>query len=58
MLETDPATAQMIKYSSNAFLATRISFINEVAELCSKVGADISEVSLGMGYDARIGHTY
>lgn len=58
VIETDPATAQMIKYSSNAFLAARVSFINEIAELCGKVGADVNEVSLGMGYDPRIGHTY
>ena len=58
VIKTDPATAQMIKYSSNAFLAARVSFINEIAELCGKIGADVNEVSLGMGYDSRIGHTY
>ena len=58
VVETDPASAQMIKYSSNAFLAARISFINEIAELCGRVGADIGEVSRGMGYDPRIGHDY
>ena len=45
----------MIKYSSNAFLATKISFINEIANLCEKVGADIEEVAHGMGLDLRIG---
>ena len=58
VVETDPATAQMIKYSSTAFLAARISFINEIAGLCEKVGADVTEVSRGMGYDPRIGHAY
>ena len=58
LVETDPATAQMIKYASSAFLATRISFINDIAGLCEKVGADIKEVSCGMGYDPRIGHAY
>ena len=58
IVETDPASAQLIKYASNAFLATRISFINEIAELCSKVGADVREVERGMGYDRRIGHDY
>lgn len=58
LVETDPATAQMIKYASNAFLASRISFINEIAGLCEKVGADVKQVSWGMGYDPRIGHTY
>ena len=58
VLETDPASAQMIKYASNAFLAARISFINEIAGLCETVGADVKEVSRGMGFDPRIGHTY
>lgn len=57
-IETDLVSAQMIKYVSNAFLATRISFINEIAGLCGKVGADINEVSNGIGYDPRIGHSY
>ena len=55
---TDLASAQMIKYASNAFLATRISFINEIAGLCGKVGADVAEVGRGMGFDPRIGHSY
>jgi UDPglucose 6-dehydrogenase len=58
LVETDPASAQMIKYASNAFLAARISFINEIAGLCEKVSADVKEVSRGMGFDPRIGHAY
>ena len=58
LVETDLASAQMVKYASNAFLATRISFINEIAGLCEKVGADVKEVVHGMGYDPRIGHAY
>jgi len=57
-LETDIASAQMIKYASNAFLATRVSFINEIASICERVGADVVEVTKGMGYDPRIGHNY
>jgi UDPglucose 6-dehydrogenase len=52
---TDLRTAEMIKYASNAFLATKISFINEVADICEALGADVKEVAAGMGYDARIG---
>jgi len=52
---TDLRTAEMIKYASNAFLATKISFINEVANICEALGADVKEVSAGMGYDKRIG---
>jgi len=55
---TDLRTAEMIKYASNAFLATKISFMNEVADLCELVGADVKEVSAGMGYDARIGRHF
>ena len=58
VVDTDPASAQMIKYASNAFLAARISFINEIAGLSTKMGADVKEVELGMGYDPRIGHAY
>lgn len=52
---TDLRTAEMIKYASNAFLATRISFINEIANICEALGADAKEVAVGMGYDKRIG---
>lgn len=52
---TDLRTAEMIKYASNAFLATKISFINEIANICEELGADIKEVAIGMGYDKRIG---
>jgi UDPglucose 6-dehydrogenase len=55
---TDLRTAEMIKYASNAFLATKISFMNELADLCESVGADVKEVAAGMGYDARIGHHF
>ncbi len=55
---TDLRTAEMIKYASNAFLATKISFINEVAEICEALGADVKEVAAGMGYDARIGRHF
>jgi len=55
---TDLRTAEMIKYASNAFLATRISFINEIANICEQLGADVKEVSTGMGYDKRIGHYF
>jgi UDPglucose 6-dehydrogenase len=52
---TDLRTAEMIKYASNAFLATKISFINEIANICEALGADVKEVAAGMGYDSRIG---
>jgi len=55
---TDLRTAEMIKYASNAFLATRISFINEIAAICEKLGADIKEVAAGMGMDKRIGRAF
>jgi UDPglucose 6-dehydrogenase len=55
ILITDLKSAEMIKYASNAFLATKISFINEIANLCDKVGADVLQVTRGMGYDSRIG---
>jgi len=48
----------MIKYAANAFLATRISFINEMANICEALGADVKEVAVGMGYDKRIGHHF
>jgi UDPglucose 6-dehydrogenase len=52
---TDRRSAEMIKYASNSFLATKISFINEIAQICERVGADVTTVSQGMGYDQRIG---
>ncbi|MGH2444362.1 MAG: UDP-glucose dehydrogenase family protein [Chloroflexota bacterium] len=55
IINTDLRTAEMIKYASNAFLATRISFINEIAAICQQLGADVTEVARGMGYDRRIG---
>jgi len=55
---TDLRTAEMIKYASNAFLATRISFINEIASICEALGADVKEVAVGMGYDRRIGRYF
>src|SRR5690606_3679177 len=55
---TDLRTAEMIKYASNAFLATKISFINEIANICEALGADVKEVARGMGYDKRIGHHF
>jgi UDPglucose 6-dehydrogenase len=55
ILYTDIKTAEMVKYASNAFLATKISFINEMAGICEKVGADIRDVARGMGMDPRIG---
>ena len=58
ILVTDPASAEMIKYASNAFLATKISFINAIANLCESVNADVREVALGMGYDPRIGFEF
>jgi len=54
ILHTTPATAQMIKYASNTFLASRISFINEIANICEKVGVDIVDVTRGMSYDKRL----
>jgi UDPglucose 6-dehydrogenase len=58
VLITDLRTAEMIKYASNAFLATRISFINEIANICEELGADVREVANGMGLDKRIGRTF
>ncbi len=58
VVETDVPTAELIKHASNAFLATRLSFINAVANVCDKVGADIELVAQGMGHDARIGHAF
>ncbi|TML40756.1 MAG: nucleotide sugar dehydrogenase [Actinobacteria bacterium] len=58
LIVTDPASAETIKYASNAFLATKISFVNAVANLCEAVGADVREVILGIGYDKRIGFEF
>jgi UDPglucose 6-dehydrogenase len=55
---TDLRTAEMIKYASNAFLATKISFINEIANICDELGADVREVSRGMGLDKRVGPAF
>jgi len=58
VMVTDPASAETIKYASNAFLATKLSFVNAVAAVCEAVGADVNDVVLGMGYDRRIGHEF
>jgi len=58
VLITDLRTAEMIKYASNAFLATRISFINEIANVCEELGADVKIVAQGMGLDKRIGSAF
>ena len=55
---TDPASAETTKYASNAFLATKLSFVNAVAAVCEAVGADVNDVMLGIGYDRRIGHDF
>jgi UDPglucose 6-dehydrogenase len=58
ILRTDVASAEMIKLASNAFLATKISFINEIANVCEEVGADVGQVAQGMGLDERIGSAF
>ncbi len=58
IMVTDPASAEICKYASNAFLATKLSFTNAIAALCEAVGADVNDVLLGMGYDHRIGHEF
>ncbi len=58
LLVTDVESAELIKYASNAFLATKISFVNEMARLCEKVGADVKKVAVGMGLDKRIGSRF
>ncbi|HSV72403.1 MAG TPA: UDP-glucose/GDP-mannose dehydrogenase family protein [Chthonomonadales bacterium] len=58
MLITDVASAEIIKYASNAFLATKISFINAIANICEEAGADVVQVVKGMGYDQRIGSAF
>ena len=57
-VSTDLVSAEMIKYASNAFLATKVSFINEMANLCDLVGADVGEVAYGIGLDERIGSRF
>lgn len=55
---TDLSSAEMIKYAANSFLATKISFINEVANICDRVGADVTQVAKGIGLDSRIGSKF
>ena len=57
-LTTDVKSAEMIKYAANAFLATKISFINEIANICEKTGSDVKKISEGIGLDKRIGHKF
>ncbi len=58
ILVTDPASAETIKYAANAFLATKLSFVNAIAAVCEGVGADVSDVMSGLGYDSRIGSEF
>lgn len=58
LIVTDTVTAETIKYASNAFLATKLSFVNALADLCESVGADVRDVVLGIGYDRRIGFEF
>ena len=58
VLVTDLSSAEMVKYAANAFLATKISFINEVANICDRVGADVVKVAQGIGLDSRIGNKF
>lgn len=58
LIVMDPASAETLKYAANAFLATKISFINSIAAICESVGADIGDVILGLGYDKRIGQEF
>ena len=57
-MRADVASAEMVKLASNAFLATKISFINEIANVCEETGADVSLVAEGMGLDRRIGSLF
>jgi len=58
IMVTDPASAETTKYAANAFLATKLSFVNALAAVCEAVGADVNDVLLGIGYDHRIGHEF
>jgi len=58
MVFTDVATAELIKYAANAFLATKVTFINEIADLCERLGADVQDVARGVGLDGRIGRKF
>jgi UDPglucose 6-dehydrogenase len=58
VVKTDLNSAEMIKYAANSFLATKISFINEVANICDRVGADVTQVAEGIGLDSRIGNKF
>jgi UDPglucose 6-dehydrogenase len=58
IVKTDISSAEMIKYAANAFLAVKISFINEIANICDRVGADVTEISRGIGLDSRIGQKF
>ena len=58
LLITDPASAETIKYASNAFLAAKVSFVNAIANVCEAVGADVRDVLMGMSYDKRIGSEF
>ena len=58
LLRTDIASAEMVKLASNAFLATKISFINAMAEVCEQAGADVIPLAEALGYDARIGRRF
>jgi UDPglucose 6-dehydrogenase len=58
LVMTTPETSELIKYASNAFLATKITFINEMADLCENVGADVRQLAFGMGLDGRIGNQF
>lgn len=58
VFKTDISSSEMIKYASNAFLATKISFINEISNICEKLGANVEDVANGMGYDKRIGRNF
>jgi len=58
LIITDPASAELIKYAANAFLAMKLSFVNAIATICEQVGADIDDVVVGVGYDQRIGSSF